>query len=185
MSTFAVYALDDRVVVDESTPFLQEGPAFQLSRVRAEQAVWAAGARALPVTVLRAPNILGVIRPRRGRSCSLSGSSRASLLSEVMAPPHSPTLTSTTSLMPSSQRSAQTGPSGKRTTSSTDRRPGESIRIVSVSGWACPPCPAVKRFRRGAGASAARRRSGSWATSLASRMQRRCWKSSANWLDGG
>ena len=42
MSTFAVYALDDRAVVDESTPFLQEGPAFQLSRVRAEQAVWAA-----------------------------------------------------------------------------------------------------------------------------------------------
>src|SRR5262249_3379157 len=41
MSTFAVYALDDRALVDESTPFLQEGPAFQLSRVRAEQAVWA------------------------------------------------------------------------------------------------------------------------------------------------
>jgi nucleoside-diphosphate-sugar epimerase len=60
MSTFAVYALDDRAVVDESTPFLHEGPAFQLSRVRAEQAVWGAGARSLPVTVLRAPNILGV-----------------------------------------------------------------------------------------------------------------------------
>src|SRR5262249_23413382 len=60
MSTFAVYALDDRAVVDESTPFLEEGPAFQLSRVRAEQAVWAASARGLPVTVLRAPNILGV-----------------------------------------------------------------------------------------------------------------------------
>jgi len=50
MSTFAVYALDDRTVVDESTPFLKEGPAFQLSRVRAEQAVWAASARGLPVT---------------------------------------------------------------------------------------------------------------------------------------
>src|SRR5262245_54817419 len=60
MSTFAVYALDDRAVVDESTPFLQEGPAFQLSRVRAEQAVWAASARGMSVTVLRAPNILGV-----------------------------------------------------------------------------------------------------------------------------
>src|SRR5262245_39627454 len=60
MSTFAVYALDDRAVVDESTLFLEEGPAFQLSRVRAEQAVWAASARGLPVTVLRAPNILGV-----------------------------------------------------------------------------------------------------------------------------
>ena len=60
MSTFAVYALDDRAVVDESTPLLQEGPVFQRSRVRAEQAVWAAGARGLPVTVLRAPNILGV-----------------------------------------------------------------------------------------------------------------------------
>lgn len=61
MSTFAVYALDDRAVVDESTPFLHDGPAFPLSRVRAEQAVWAAaGVRGLPVTVLRAPNILGV-----------------------------------------------------------------------------------------------------------------------------
>lgn len=39
MSTAAVNAFDDRAVVDESTPFLQEGPAFQLSRVRAEQAV--------------------------------------------------------------------------------------------------------------------------------------------------
>ena len=80
MSTFAVYALDDRAVVDESTPFLQEGPAFQLSRVRAEQAVWAASARGLPVTVLRAPNIracirLDVVGPARsadpqGRVCS-------------------------------------------------------------------------------------------------------------------
>ena len=34
MSTAAVYAFADRAVVDESTPFLQEGPAFQLSRVR-------------------------------------------------------------------------------------------------------------------------------------------------------
>jgi len=46
MSTAAVYAFDDRAVVDESTPFLHEGPAFQMSRVRAEQAVWAASARA-------------------------------------------------------------------------------------------------------------------------------------------
>jgi nucleoside-diphosphate-sugar epimerase len=60
MSTFAVYALGDRAVVDEATPFRRDGPAFHLSRVRAEQAVWAASARGLPVTVLRAPNILGV-----------------------------------------------------------------------------------------------------------------------------
>ena len=59
MSTFAVYALADRAVVDEATPFLQEGPAFQVSRVRAEEAVWAASARGLPVTVLRLPNVLG------------------------------------------------------------------------------------------------------------------------------
>jgi nucleoside-diphosphate-sugar epimerase len=60
MSTAAIYALAGRDVVDESTPFLEEGPAFQLSRVGAEQAVWAASARGLPVTALRPPNILGV-----------------------------------------------------------------------------------------------------------------------------
>jgi nucleoside-diphosphate-sugar epimerase len=59
MSTLAVYALEGRAVVDEATPFLTEGPAFQLSRVRAEQAVWTASARGLPVTVFRAPSILG------------------------------------------------------------------------------------------------------------------------------
>lgn len=59
MSTAAVYAFDDRAVVDESTPFLQEGPAFQLSRVRAEQAVWVASARGLAVTVFRPYFILG------------------------------------------------------------------------------------------------------------------------------
>jgi nucleoside-diphosphate-sugar epimerase len=59
MSTAAVYAFDDRAVVDESTPFLQEGPAFHLSRVRAEQAVWAASARGLAVTVFRPYFILG------------------------------------------------------------------------------------------------------------------------------
>jgi len=59
MSTAAVYAFDDRAVVDESTPFLQEGPVFQLSRVRAEQAVWAASARGLAVTVFRPHYILG------------------------------------------------------------------------------------------------------------------------------
>ena len=59
MSTAAVYAFGDRAVVDESTPFLEEGPAFHLSRVRAEQAVWAASARGLPVTVFRPHFILG------------------------------------------------------------------------------------------------------------------------------
>jgi nucleoside-diphosphate-sugar epimerase len=59
MSTAAVYAFDDRAVVDESTPFLEEGPAFQLSRVRAEQAVWAASAQGLSITVFRPYFILG------------------------------------------------------------------------------------------------------------------------------
>jgi nucleoside-diphosphate-sugar epimerase len=59
MSTMAVYAFEDHPVVDESTPFLHDGPPFQLSRVRAEEAVWTASTRGLPVTVLRPPNILG------------------------------------------------------------------------------------------------------------------------------
>jgi nucleoside-diphosphate-sugar epimerase len=59
ISTAAVYALADQVVVDESTPFLQEGPAFHLSRVRAEQAVWEASARGLAVTVFRPHFIFG------------------------------------------------------------------------------------------------------------------------------
>ena len=70
-----------------------------------------------------------------------------------MARPHSLTPTSTTSSRPSSQQSAHPGPSGRHTTSSTDRRLGESIRIVSVTLWAGPPCRTVKRSCRGAGAS--------------------------------
>lgn len=88
MSTAAVYAFDDRAVVDESTPFLQEGPAFQLSRVRAEQAVWA---RALEVWRLRCfvpTTFWERILPRRGRCCSLSGSSRVSMFCVVMARAH-------------------------------------------------------------------------------------------------
>ena len=59
MSSLAVYALDNRDVVDESTPLRQEGPAFHLSKVAAEHAVWAASARGLPVTVFRLSAILG------------------------------------------------------------------------------------------------------------------------------
>ena len=59
MSSAVVYAFDDRAVVDESTPFLQEGPAFHMSKLRAEEAVWAASARGLPVTVFRPMVILG------------------------------------------------------------------------------------------------------------------------------
>lgn len=59
MSTAVVYALDDRAVVDESAPVRREGPAFHLSKVRAEEAVWAASARGLPVTVFRPFFILG------------------------------------------------------------------------------------------------------------------------------
>jgi nucleoside-diphosphate-sugar epimerase len=59
ISTAAVYALDGVAVVDESTPFRREGPAFHLSRVQAEQAVWAAGAEGLNVTVFRPHFILG------------------------------------------------------------------------------------------------------------------------------
>jgi nucleoside-diphosphate-sugar epimerase len=59
MSSMAVYALDDRAVVDEETPFRHEGPAFNLSKVAAEYAVWAARARGLAVTVFRPQYILG------------------------------------------------------------------------------------------------------------------------------
>jgi NAD(P)-dependent dehydrogenase (short-subunit alcohol dehydrogenase family) len=55
----------------------------------------------------------------------------------------------------------------------------EGVELLGVS-----PCPSVKRQCRGAGASAGRRPSGSWATSLAFRMKRRCWKSSATSLKG-
>ena len=59
MSTIAAYALADCAVVDELTPLLKEGPAFQLSRARAEEAVWTGSRRGLRVTVLRPSNILG------------------------------------------------------------------------------------------------------------------------------
>ena len=59
VSTGAVYAFEKHAVVDESTPFLREGGAFQLSKVQAEEAVWAASARGLPVTVFRPFLILG------------------------------------------------------------------------------------------------------------------------------
>jgi nucleoside-diphosphate-sugar epimerase len=59
ISTAAVYELDGLAVVDESTPLRQEGPPFHLSRVRAEQVVWAASARGLNVTVFRPHFILG------------------------------------------------------------------------------------------------------------------------------
>jgi nucleoside-diphosphate-sugar epimerase len=59
MSSAVVYAFDDRAVVDEATPFRQEGSAYHLSKVAAEQAVWARHALGLPVTVLRPYYILG------------------------------------------------------------------------------------------------------------------------------
>jgi nucleoside-diphosphate-sugar epimerase len=59
MSSVAVYARNDHAVVDESTPFLQEGLPFNLSKVAADHAVWAASAQGLPVTVLRLSAVLG------------------------------------------------------------------------------------------------------------------------------
>jgi nucleoside-diphosphate-sugar epimerase len=59
MSTAAVYAFNDRAMVDEATPFRQEGSVYALSKVAAEQAVWACHALGLPVTVLRPYYILG------------------------------------------------------------------------------------------------------------------------------
>ena len=59
MSSAVVYAFDERAVVDEATPFRQEGSAYHLSKVAAEQAVWARHALGLPVTVLRPYYILG------------------------------------------------------------------------------------------------------------------------------
>ena len=59
VSTALVYDFGDRTVVDESTPLLREGPPFHMSRVRAEEIAWAAGARGLPVTLFRPYMILG------------------------------------------------------------------------------------------------------------------------------
>jgi nucleoside-diphosphate-sugar epimerase len=59
MSTAAVYAFDDRPVVDETTPFRHEGAPFHVSRVTAEQVVWAASGARPSVTVFRPHYILG------------------------------------------------------------------------------------------------------------------------------
>lgn len=59
LSSGVVYAFEDRGVVDESTPLQKDGPAFYMSKVRGEDAVWAASAQGLPVTVLRPMVILG------------------------------------------------------------------------------------------------------------------------------
>jgi oxidoreductase len=185
MSTFAVYALDDGAVVDESTPFLQEGPAFQLSRVRAEQAVWAASARGLPVTVLRAPNILGVHptstwsvllaqRILKGEF-ALRGDGSASF-------PYAHVDNLVEAVLAAIRTARAVGQAYNIVDGQTT---GREYTDRSVTLWACPPCRTVKRSCRGAGASTGRRPSGSWATSLAFRMKRRCRKSSATWLKGG
>jgi nucleoside-diphosphate-sugar epimerase len=59
ISSAMVYDFGDRAEVDESTPFRSDGPAFHLSRVRGEEAVWTASAHGLPVTVFRPYVILG------------------------------------------------------------------------------------------------------------------------------
>ena len=47
-------------VIDETTPLRRAGDAYGESKALVEQAVWAAAAQGLPVTVLRPPAILGV-----------------------------------------------------------------------------------------------------------------------------
>src|SRR5712691_441542 len=60
LSTVSVHAVDGHDVVDEATPLRQAGDAYGESKALAEQAVWAAAAKGLQVTVLRPPAILGV-----------------------------------------------------------------------------------------------------------------------------
>ena len=59
ISSGVVYALEDRTIVDESTPILAAGPPFHMTKVHAEEAAWAASARGLPTTVFRPYAILG------------------------------------------------------------------------------------------------------------------------------
>jgi nucleoside-diphosphate-sugar epimerase len=60
LSTVSVHAVEGHDVVDEATPLRQAGDAYGESKALAEQAVWAAAAQGLPVTILRPPAILGV-----------------------------------------------------------------------------------------------------------------------------
>ena len=60
LSTVSVHAVEGHDVVDEATPLRQAGDDSGESKALAEQAVWAAAAQGLPVTVLRPPAILGV-----------------------------------------------------------------------------------------------------------------------------
>jgi nucleoside-diphosphate-sugar epimerase len=60
LSTVSVHAVEGHDVVDEATPLRQAGDDYGESKALAEQAVWAAAAQGLPVTVLRPPAILGV-----------------------------------------------------------------------------------------------------------------------------
>jgi nucleoside-diphosphate-sugar epimerase len=60
LSTVAVHAVEGHAVVDEVTPLRQAGDVYGESKALAEQAVWAAAAQGLHVTVLRPPAILGV-----------------------------------------------------------------------------------------------------------------------------
>ena len=67
LSTVSVHAVDGHDVVGEATPLRQAGDAYGESKALAEQAVWAAAAKGLQVTVLRPPAILGVA-PTAARS---------------------------------------------------------------------------------------------------------------------
>ena len=58
ISTTSVHDLEGRDVVDEATPFVQAHDPYGESKAAAEEAVWAAAANGLRVTVLRPPAIL-------------------------------------------------------------------------------------------------------------------------------
>jgi nucleoside-diphosphate-sugar epimerase len=59
ISTTSVHDLEGRDVVDETTPFVRADDAYGESKAAAEDAVWAAAADGLRVTVLRPSAILG------------------------------------------------------------------------------------------------------------------------------
>ena len=94
VSSAVVYAFADRDIVDESTPFRKDGPAFHMGRVRAEGLVWAASARGLPITVFRPYSTWARTGRRRGRHYLRNGSRGASSSCVVMARRPSRTRTS-------------------------------------------------------------------------------------------
>jgi len=172
VSTGAVYPFKDQPVIDESTPFLREGGAFHLSKVQAEEAVWAASARGLPVTVFRPLAILGAhpsstwsrLLPQRilNGEPIMRGDGSGSL-----AYVHVDNLVDACS-----PRCIRRRASGRPTTSSTDRSPGASISTASVAVWESTRWYPAATSSRGEAVIAEQRQSVSSATRRACRTKR-------------